>query len=217
MNLRRLGLICGVLGPVLWIALIGLAGIERPGFSLMTDYISELGERASPAGPVVNYAAFIFTGALYVGFAAALGATFAGRWACGLAAALVAIEGIGRIGAGVYACDPGCDGNSPVQVLHRLFATVGFSAGAAAPLAWGLIAWKEPRLRGLAWCSMATGVVASVLLLLMSSGDSALPGLLEHLASGLLSLWLLALAARLLVTSRPQAKVRPPPSAARVG
>src|SRR5688572_10821075 len=55
----------------------------------------------------VNYAAFIVTGALYVAFAAALGATFAGRWRYAVAAAFVALEGIGRIGAGVYACDPG--------------------------------------------------------------------------------------------------------------
>jgi hypothetical membrane protein len=197
MSLRRVGLFCGILGPVLWIAVIGLAGVLRPDFSLVTDYISELGERGSSTELVVNYAAFIVTGALYVAFAAALGATFAGRWGSVLAAAFVALEGIGRIGAGVHACDPGCESNSPTQELHRLFATVGFSAGIAAAFGWGLVAFREPRLRDLAWYAVATGVVASILLLLMSSGRSALPGLLEHLASGLLSLWVLALAVRL--------------------
>jgi hypothetical protein len=64
----------------------------RPDFSLMTDYISELGERGSSTELIVNYAAFILTGALYVGFAAALGVTFAGRWGCALAAALMSSE-----------------------------------------------------------------------------------------------------------------------------
>jgi len=47
MSLRRVGLFCGIVGPVLWIAVIGLAGVVRPDFSLLTDYISELGERSS--------------------------------------------------------------------------------------------------------------------------------------------------------------------------
>jgi len=47
MSLRRLGIVCGILGPLLWLSLIGMAGAMRPEFSHITHYISELGERGS--------------------------------------------------------------------------------------------------------------------------------------------------------------------------
>lgn len=185
-------------------ASIGLAGVVRSDFSLLTDYISELGERGSSTGFVVNYAAFLLTGALYVGFAAAAGRTLTGGWGYALAAGLIALDGIGRMGAGVYPCDPGCLGNSASQELHRLSATVGFSAGIAAALVWGIIARRDERLRGLAWYSIATGLVACILLLVMSSERRSLgiAGILEHVASALLSLWLVVLALRLLRVDR---------------
>jgi hypothetical membrane protein len=197
---RRLGLLCGVVSPILWMTLIGLAGAARPDFNLMTGYISELGARGSSTEFVVNYGAFLLTGALYVCFAAAAGTVFAGRWGYALAAGLIALDGLGRMGAGVYPCDPGCRGNSASQELHRLFATAGFSAGIASALGWGVVTWRDERLRGLAWYSIATGVVAGILLLVMSSEPRplAIVGLLEHIASGCLSLWLLVLASRLL-------------------
>jgi hypothetical membrane protein len=183
------------------VALVGLAGASRPDFTLTTDFISELGERGSPTAWLVNPAAFIFTGALYVVFAAALSTTFAGRWAWALAG-LLALDGVGRMGAGIYPCDPGCDGNSPTQELHRLYATVGFSAGILAALVCGTLVRRKDRWPGFGWYSVATGVIAAVLLLMMSSNSTAVPGLLEHLASALLSIWLVVLSSRLLRGAR---------------
>ena len=46
----RLGLICGLLAPLLWAATIIIAGELRPGFDHFSQYISELGERGSNNG-----------------------------------------------------------------------------------------------------------------------------------------------------------------------
>jgi len=197
---------CGILAPVLWLSLIGLAGAMRPEFSHVTHYISELGERGSSTEFLMRYAGFEFTGLLYVCFAAALLATFRDGWFSALAAGLIGLDGLGRIGAGVFACDPGCGGLSANQELHHLFATVGFSSGILAAIAWGFSfqrrGWPQP----LIWCSVGSGILALIFLLLMSWSRNPLnaPGLFEHLATGVLSLWLLVFAAYLRKSTGPR-------------
>jgi hypothetical membrane protein len=72
MPLRNVGLCCGIISPILWLALIATAGALRPDFSHVTHYISELGERGSATEALMRYGAFGFTGFLYLGFAVAL-------------------------------------------------------------------------------------------------------------------------------------------------
>ena len=200
MSLRRLGILCGVLSPLLWLSLIGVAGAMRPEFSHITHYISELGERGSSTEAMMRYAAFEFTGFLYLCFAFALRATFRGGWRSTLAAGLIGLEGLGRMGAGAFLCDPGCGGLSSSQDLHRLFATVGFLSGILAAVAWGIIFRLQGWPQGLIWYSVGTGILALIFLLLMSWGQNPVhtPGLFELLATGILSLWLLVFAARLM-------------------
>lgn len=200
MSFRRLGILCGIVGPLLWLSFIGVAGAMRPEFNHVTHYISELGERGSSTEGMMRYAAFEFTGFLYLCFAATLPPTFRDGWRTLLAAGLVGLEGLGRMGAGVFACDPGCVGHSSSQELHRLFATVGFSSGILAAIAWGIAFRRQRWPRVLTWYSVGSGILALVLLLLMSWSRNPVntPGLFEHLATGVLSLWLLVFAARLM-------------------
>lgn len=199
MSFRRLGILCGILGPLMWLSLIGMAGSMRPEFSHATQYISILGERGSDTEALMRYAAFEFTGFLYICFASALKATFREIKFSTLAACLIALEGIGRIGAGVFPCDPGCAGLSSSQELHRLFATVGFLSGILASIAWGIIFRRIGWPLRFIWYSFVTGILALIFLLLMSwtQNPVKLPGLFEHLATGILSLWLVVFAVRL--------------------
>lgn len=200
MTLRKLGILCGILGPLLWVSLIGVAGAMRPEFNLVTHYISELGERGSSTELMIRYAAFGFTGFLYLCFAASLLATFRDGWYSTLAAGLIALDGLGRIGAGVFACDPGCVGLSSSQELHHQFATVGFLSGVLAAVVWGILFRRHGWPRSLIGYSIGSGFLALMFLLLMSWSQNPLntPGLFEHLASGILSLWVLAFALRLM-------------------
>lgn len=199
MSLRRLGIMCGILSPLLWLLLIGLAGAMRPEFNHITHYISELGERGSSTEFMMRIAGFGFTGFLYVCFASALLATFRDGWCSTLAAVLIGLDGLGRIGAGVFACDPGCEGLSMSQDLHRLFATLGFTSGILGTIAWGIIFQRRGWPPGLTWCSVGTGTLALIFLFLMSWSRNPLnaPGLFEHLATVVLSLWVLVFAVRL--------------------
>ena len=198
MSLRRIGLYGGILGPILWLGVIAAAGAMRPDFSHVSDYISELGERGSRTEALVRLGGFGLTGLLYLSFAAALAVTLNGGRLARIAAALIALEGLGRIGAGIFPCDPGCVPPSENPNLHTLFATIGFVSGILATFLWGWLFRRLHRLRGLAAFSMCSGAVALVSLSIMTAAPgSTLPaGLLEHLATVSLSLWLLVVAAR---------------------
>ena len=137
-EILKLGLLCGIVSPLLSLTLIGIAGALRPGFNPVTQYISELGERGSSTEILMRYVAFESTGFLYLCFALALTANCKHSRLSRLAAYLIALDGLGRIGAGVFPCDPGCVGLSSSQNLHHLFATLGFCSGILATVVWGL-------------------------------------------------------------------------------
>ena len=198
MHLQRLGFYCGIVSPILWLALIATAGALRPDFRYATNYISELAERGSVTEALMRYGGFGFTGLLYVCFAGALLATFRNGWLQITAALLIALDGVGRMGAGVFSCDPGCVHVSPGPDLHKLFATIGFCSGVLATFLWGRASRDIPRLRSIASVSAGSGAVAFASLLLLTwAGDLGLPaGLFEHVATVALSVWMLVFAGK---------------------
>lgn len=200
----RAGLLCGLLAPILWAAMIVLAGEGHPGFDHLGRYISELGERGSTTETLMRYGGFVATGVLHVGFAAALHAVLrrtVDRPRLSLfLALLVALNGLGRVGAGVFPCEPGCASPEVLsQRLHGLFATVAFLAMVAATLLGPLCFRRDPRLRPLGAYSLASGCAGLIFLALMSESEATRvgTGLYERLASGVLSLWVFVTAARL--------------------
>lgn len=191
-----------MLAPLLWAAVIVIAGELRPGFDHVAQYISELGERGSPNADFMRYGGFVATGLLHIVYAAAFYAVLlrlSGRRGLTLfIAALIALNGLGRIGAGLFACEPGCLAPAVAeQRLHSLSATIAFLAIAAAALLGGIVFRSVRSMQCLAQYSMATGIAGLLCLGLMSAGDVGRVGLYERLASGVLSLWILLTALRL--------------------
>lgn len=196
----RIGNLCGLLAPILWASAIAVCGSMRPGYSHLTQYISELGERGSSTEFIMRYAGFVPTGLMHVAFAAFLYAAFKGSRLAAFAAALVAINGLARVGAGMFPCETGCEGAGLIsQRLHNLSATIGFFALIGATVIWGILLRRYEQLRVLSFYSIGSGILGLVFLVLMSTstGSRAGTGLYECLASGVLSLWILVFAAAL--------------------
>lgn len=193
----RAGLGCGLLAPLLWAAVIVVAGELRPGFDHVHQYISELGERGSAHAALMRYGGFVASGALHVAYAAAFYAVLARmgarRTLTLVVALLIAVDGLGRIGAGIFACEPGCAAPQvPGQRLHSLSATLAFLSIAAAALLAARLFRDDRRLRPLARYSLASGAGGLLALVLMSgAAPQAYAGLYERLASGIFSLWVL--------------------------
>lgn len=200
----RAGLLCGLVAPVIWAAAIVAAGEARPGFDHVLQYISELGERGSRTEYFMRYGGFVATGLMHVAYAAAFGAALnrlgARRGPTLAVALLIGINGLGRIGAGIFACEPGCLAPAVLtQRLHSLSATVAFLSIAAACCLGARLFWADRRLRPLAAYSLLSGLAGLVFLYVLSSGGSpAYAGLYERLASATLSLWIFVGAWRLL-------------------
>lgn len=191
----QLGLLCGLVAPLLWAIVIVTAGELRPGFNQVSQYISELGERGSATEVFMRYAGFIATGCLHLGYAAAFHATMIRvadhRRLTLLVAVLIGLNGIGRIGAGIFSCEPGCIGPEILtQRLHSLSATIAFLSIAGAAIVAAML-FRDLRWRTVAVYSFTSGCAGLLFLWLMSSGEStrAFVGLYERLASGVLTLW----------------------------
>ncbi|MBP5986659.1 MAG: DUF998 domain-containing protein [Azonexus sp.] len=198
----RAGLFCGILAPLLWAAMIVAVGELRPGFDHVGQYISELAERGSANAGLMRYGGFVASGLLHIAYAAAFYAALRGRTERRrlilLVAVLIALNGLGRIGAGLFACAPGCAApEDPVQRLHSQAATVAFLAIAAAALFGSMLFRSARGMQALGLYSLATGIAGLLFLGLMSAGEVARVGLYERLASGILSLWVLVTALRL--------------------
>jgi len=201
MKLLKAGILCGVLSPVLWAASIVTGGMMRPEFSHVTQYISELGERGSPTELAMRYGGFVPTGLMYMVFAACLIVMFRESRPGMIAAALVGMNGLARIGAGVFPCDVGCGGLavSQSQRMHSLFASIGFMAIIVAAILWSVVLRRQPRLRALAALSAGSGVLGLVFLMLMlgNAEPGTARGFFERLSSGTLSFWVFVFAVRL--------------------
>ena len=200
-TLHKTGILCGILAPLLWASAIIFCGSLRPEYSHFTQYISELGERGSSTELIMRYAGFVPTGLMHVAFAACLYVAFKGSPLAVIAATLLAINGLARIGAGLFPCEPGCAGPKLLlsQQLHSWSAGAGFFALIGASVLWGLVLRRHRSLRGLGLFSVGCGIAGLVFLLLMvwSAEPRAGTGLYERLSSGVLSLWVLMFAATL--------------------
>jgi len=198
---HKVGNLCGMLAPLWWASAIIYCGSSRPEYSHFAQYISELGERGGSTEFIMRYAGFLPTGLMHMAFAAFLYVAFRGGPLAVIAATLLAINGLARIGAGLFPCEPGCVGPNLLlsQQLHSLSAGIGFFALIGASVVWGIFLRRYRSLRGLSLFSVGCGAVGLAFLLLMvwSAELRAGTGLYERLSSGVLSLWVLVFAARL--------------------
>jgi len=196
----RAGILCGVLAPLLWASVIVLCGALRPGYSHFAQYISELGERGSSTEFLMRYGAFVPTGVMHLAFAGTLATRFSSSRLGVLAAILLGLNGLARIGAGFFPCEVGCEETGSFgQRMHSLSAGVGFLALVVSTVLWSAVFTRSSKLKNLAAYSAVSGVLglAFLLLMLWSAEQGAAKGLFERLSSGVLSLWILVFALRL--------------------
>jgi|ERR1044071_390184 hypothetical membrane protein len=200
-TLYKIGNLCGVLAPVLWAGAIIFCGSLRPEYNHWTQYISELGERGSSTEFIIRYAGFVPTGLMHVAFAVFLYAVFKGRRLAAIAALLLAINGLARVGAGLFPCEVGCAGPRLLlsQKLHSISSGVGFFALIGAAVLWGILLRRYRRLRGLSLYSIVSGLLGLVFLgmMLRDAERRTGVGLYERLSTGVLSLWVFVFAVRL--------------------
>src|SRR5690349_3818837 len=95
---RRL-LLCGVIGPVIFVVSFLVQGALRPGYDPLRHPVSSLS--FGPTG-WVQMATFWLTGLLVLAYAVGLRRAGCGWWT----PALIGLVGLGLMGAGFFAADP---------------------------------------------------------------------------------------------------------------
>lgn len=199
---------CGVIGPPLFVLVVLIEGVTRPGYSPWRHAVSQL---SLGAWGWVNIAALVACGVLVLGFARGLGRVFHSGTGSVWGPRLVAIFGLSLIVAGIFADDPSLGyppGAPAVYTLHGLVHAIDglviFGSLTAACLVLARRFAGDSDWKGWAPYSLFTGVLVagffiacSVVVALDQSGllSPAPGGLLQRVSlfSGLGWITLLAL------------------------
>ena len=197
----------GVVAPILYAATVIILGLLWSVYNPFSQVVSELGAVGAPHAPILG-ASFVAVGLLLVGFALGLHLGIPAGRTSYVAPLLIAIFGSAIVAQSFFPCPPGCvDDGSFTAAMHGLTGLIGFIAIVFAPffLFWRLKAgeaWKTYASLSLA-VGLATPAGFVVSLLSDQLGLTEWIGALQRLRFGIVFLWILLLALRLLSLSRP--------------
>ncbi len=194
MGLRFYAL-CGVIAPILFTITVIILGLLRPGYSHVSQAISELGSVGAP-NAVVQDANFVLLGLLVIAFAYGLHRGIGDGKGSRLGPILVAVFGaVAAIGDGIFPL-PG--------PLHQPFFIVGVIAFMAGILIISRRLKQHTSWIGYRLYSLGTGVIAIILFLVLLSyaistgGTGPWFGALQRIFVAPLFLWIEVMAIRLL-------------------
>jgi len=183
----------GLAGPILFISLIILCGALRPGYSHVTQFISELGETGGSHAALMNLLGFIPTGLLLAAFGVSLAYGFPRSSLCLAAAILLVVYGLGITGAGLYSCDPGCPSQhlSFDGMMHRVVSISAFLAGILGIALWARCFRSIAAWRSLSRYSAVSSAMALVFLLLVGATEQSrvFTGVWQRLSMLTMDLW----------------------------
>jgi hypothetical membrane protein len=188
-------LLAGLAAPIVLIVAIVAAGDSEPGYSHVSQFVSELGAVGAAHQNPFNYGGLFFSGLLTVLFALGMYLQVKPRAWFVASSLLVAVAGIGRLVAGVFPCDAGCAiGNmSNTATVHVVAGFFALTSGATAPLllAVGLRRRGQNRLF---WVSAGLGCSSLILVTVLFGLGKGFPyvGAVQRLALAAFYGWIVA-------------------------
>jgi hypothetical membrane protein len=187
--------LAGIAGPLLFVATTALCTALQPGYSGITGLVSELGAHGAAHVALMNYGGFIPLGVLIMVFGAGLVAALPNHRLLTLSAIFIVFFGIGLVLSGLVSCDAGCPrpslGGSLGNFLHDKIAPMSFMCLISAVGLLGVYFRAVMRWRFLANYSLATAVLALLLLVLLATSLESrnLAGVWQRLMLTALFLW----------------------------
>jgi hypothetical membrane protein len=182
---------CGIIGPILFTGVVIILGLLRPGYSHVSQAISELGENGAP-NAIIQDTNFIIFGLLVIAFAYGLHRAIGYGKGSKVGPILIALfGGVAAIGAGIF----------PIpNPLHAPVSIFGFITLMVATFIISRRLGQDPRWQGYRKYSLATGVIAVVLFLVLLSNVKGGPwfGALQRLFLADLFIWMEVMAIHLL-------------------
>ncbi|MFC1976636.1 DUF998 domain-containing protein [Chloroflexota bacterium] len=208
--MTRLLAICGIVGPIQFIVVILVFGLLRPGYDPIRQYMSELGAVGAP-----NAIAFILPefllGLMMIAFAFGLHRGINEGKGSKLVPILIAVSGVGWLGASIFRCDVGCVNVSVTGTMHGLFGMFAVPPLLIAPLAILPRLKKDNRWQSYRPFSLIMGALAVPFFCVMFSAEVSpalepYRGLIQRLTFYTPLLWTEVMAIRLLRLCEPLKK-----------
>lgn len=199
--------ICGIIGPILKSIVIVTLGFLWPGYSHVSQAISELGAIDAPNALVMNVSYVVF-GLLMVCFAFGLHQGICQGEGSIVGPVLVAIYGVGQVANGIFPCAPGCQITlmigSFTGLMRIVTSYVGFIAILLAMLVMSRRLRKDKQWRNYGSFSTVIGLIsvgAFLLSFVLSGLLTPWVGAFQRLRHGIVFLWIIVMAVNLLRTS----------------
>ena len=203
--------VAGMLGSVLFFALIFIIGATRDGYSLLTDEISQLSASGVP-GAWAQTTNFIVFGLIVIGLAVGLHLGITDGHGSIIGPVLIGAFGLlAAFGNGVFPTDQYGAPETMIGTLHSLSAGFGFIALIVAMFVLPRRLRQDPAWADLAGPSRWMGVAATVLMLLYlfaSEVEGFLDryvGLVQRIFAATVLAWLFLISLRLFQVSKAAA------------
>ena len=191
---RKFTAFCGVLAAATFAAMLILLAAATPGYSHLTQPVSELGMSNAPHAFLWNLLGFGLVGVLILVFASGVYFEFNGIRGGRLVSMLTGASGLGYIGLGIF---PAAIDFQPstATTLHTIMVMISFFAFIAASICLGVIirhdlSWKR-------W-AIFSAVMGAIGLFSYAIPRSIPLGASQRIALGANFLWLLVMGYALL-------------------
>ena len=192
--MRHLAFWTAILTGMVWFVMLVAGGLTWPGYSHVSQYISELGASGAPQAFAINWFGFLPIGILMTVFCIAAMLALPKSLGSILGFLGLILWAGGYVMSPFFPCDYGCpvDGNQTMaQVIHNLGAIVSYLAGAVALLLIAGAARKWPGdTRGLGLFALVAGIICLACFLFLAPHTYV--GLVQRLGELVTFGWMIA-------------------------
>ena len=184
-----------MLGPVVYAIVILALGSLTPGYSQVSQLISELGAREAPYSVIMNTIGFPLLGGFLLIFAVGFHRGLGRSRGSTLGPALISLTGVTQIGVAFFPCVQGCTSNTTANIVHSAIGNIGGYSMVVAPFVVWLSLKNAPSWKTYRWYSLASGITSVILALAVSLNPFLnCVGALQRSLVGVGLLWLLVMA-----------------------
>lgn len=192
--------LCGAIAPFVLAAFIVWAGIVTPGYSHISETVSQLGAWHRPYPEVMN-SGFVVFGLLIGGFAYGLYLKLGKGTGARVVLALLLTYAAGIILAGIFRDDPAALEEATLgAILHSIFAQVAFWGLTLGMMVFSRTTYKDIYWKGFQWFSSGIiifNLLSSMVFLMKFAGP--IEGLLQRSFYAISLLWIEAVSIRTLL------------------
>ena len=189
--------ICGIIEPIIFAIIVMIAGLLRPDYSHLTDFVSELGAVGAP-NAIIQRINFVLVGILIVAFTFGLHRGIGEGKDSIIGPLLIAIFGLSAVVSGIFSTDPIQPGSFS-DIMHSISSAIGSMA-----TIFGFFIISTRLEQNILWrrYQYFSIVIAFVAILVSVVGGGLLgvlgaPGLAQRLFMAVLFLWIEVMAIRL--------------------